>query len=367
MLQGFPLPLLPSTIITPRPPGERSAVPRPLFDLEWLDLKPEATIEPDLPILDPHHHLWENREPPYGLAAFTADAMSGHDIRATVYIEALTQWYKHGPRHLRPVGETAFAATAGERALQSGGPHIAAGIVAHGQLTVGDAVQEALEAHAEAGRGRFRGVRANLFWDADIDLGIAMPAKDLCTTASFRAGFARLAPLGLSCDIFAFYPNLPEIARLAARFPSTPIVLDHCAGPLGCPPYASRPTEMFDEWRTQVRAIAAYENVCIKIGGLGASHFGPLMPLGLRKRPAPPGSRELAGLMRPFVEECVAAFGTRRCMFESNFPVDKHDYGYGVFWNALKRLTRDYSASEKSDLFSQTAGRFYRIATPWQQ
>jgi predicted TIM-barrel fold metal-dependent hydrolase len=250
----------------------------------------------------------------------------------------------------------------GEAADIKGGPRIAAAIIGHGEFERGPAsVQAALEAHVEAGRGRFRGLRANLFWSEDIDLGIPMPPKDLCTTGPFRDGFAKLAPMGLVCDVFAFAENLPEVARLAAAFPDTPIVIDH----FGAPAYALQDNAdgraRFVLWRNHIRALAACDNVRMKVGGAGGGVYAPLGPLELHKRAAPLGSLELASLIQPFYEECLGAFGTHRIMLESNFPIDRRDYGYTVLWNAFKRLTGTLTIEERADLYWRTAADFYRI------
>jgi L-fuconolactonase len=331
-------------------------------DKEWLARRREDAIDPWRPIIDPHHHIWSLPLAHYPAEELLLDLTHGHNVRATVYLESRVHWRSTGPEHLRSVGETEYVTEIAEKYAGRDGPSIAAGIVGHVDFEMGSAIQEVLEAHIAAGRGRFKGVRANLFWDADVDMGYPMPPRNLSERANFRAGFSRLATLGLSCDIMAYYPNLPTVAELLRAFPGTHIVINHCGGPMGCPPYQHKQLEMIADWRRNIGLLASLPNVHMKIGGLGGPFFGPLIPMRLRAQAGPPSSESLAQMIEPFVYECVLAFGPQRCMFESNFPADKYDYDYVVLWNAFKRLTHHYSASEQHDLFAGTAARFYRIA-----
>jgi predicted TIM-barrel fold metal-dependent hydrolase len=173
----------------------------------------------------------------------------------------------------------------------------------------------------------------------------------------FREGFGCLAPLGLSFDAWLYHPQLPELADLARAFPGTTIVVNHVGGPIRVGPYAGRRDEAFAEWAASVADLARCPNVAMKIGGLGMRLLG----FAFRDRAAPPGSAELAELWRPYVERCIESFGAERCMFESNFPVDKAYYGYRACWNAFKRLAAGASDDEKHALFAGTATRTYRL------
>ena len=172
-----------------------------------------------------------------------------------------------------------------------------------------------------------------------------------------REGFAQLAPLGLSFDAFMYHPQLPELIDLARAFPATPIVLNHVGAPIGLGRYKGKRDAVFADWSARIRELAACPNVHVKLGGLGMRMFG----FDVHEGELPPSSEQLAALWRPYIETCISAFGPRRAMFESNFPVDKGSYGYGVFWNACKRLAQGASASEKADLFHGTASRVYRL------
>ncbi|HZD26967.1 MAG TPA: amidohydrolase family protein [Alphaproteobacteria bacterium] len=331
------------------------------IDADWLNKGAEPALEPELPIVDPHHHLWDHPAHRYLLHELLADTGSGHDIRATVFVECLSMYRAGGPEALRPVGETEFVN--GIAAMSASGNYgamrAAAGIVGYADLTLGDPVAEVLEAHIAAGGGRFRGIRHAAGWDAseEIHNSHTRPPRGLYGHDDFRAGFARLAPLGLSFDAWLYYPQLDDVTALARAFPDTSIIMDHVGGVLGIGPHAGRREEIFDTWRQSIRALAGCPNVTVKLGGLGMKICG----FEFHRRDTPPSSEELAAAWRPYVETCVEAFGPERCMFESNFPVDKASAGYGVLWNAFKRLAAGASPAEKAALFHDTAARVYRL------
>jgi predicted TIM-barrel fold metal-dependent hydrolase len=173
----------------------------------------------------------------------------------------------------------------------------------------------------------------------------------------FREGFACLAPLGMSFDVWMYHPQLPDLISLAKAFPETTFILDHVAGVLGIGPYAGRRDEIFAAWQRDLRKLAALPNVNVKVGGMGMHTFG----FGFHERALPPSSEELANAWRPYVETAIDAFGVDRCMFESNFPVDKISCSYAVLWNAFKRLAAGASPDEKAALMHKTATRVYRL------
>ncbi|HLH73028.1 MAG TPA: amidohydrolase family protein, partial [Chloroflexota bacterium] len=323
----------------------------------------EEILEPELPIIDPHHHLWDrpSRGSRYLLDELLADLNTGHNIVATVFIQCRSMHRADGPEELRPVGETEFVNGIAAMSASGGyGPtRICAGIVGHADLRLGAQVQTVLEAHIRAGGDRFRGIRHIVAWDADPEtLNPGNPAPPgLLADRAFREGFARLAPLDLSFDAWLYHPQINELTDLARAFPDTRIVLNHVGGPLGIGSYAGHRDEVFAIWRRSIRELAGCPNVSVKVGGLGMRING----FGFEDAPAPPSSETLAVAWRPYVETCLEAFGTNRCMFESNFPVDKGSYPYAAYWNACKRLTRSASPDEKADLFQRTAARFYRI------
>ncbi len=328
---------------------------------DWLATRPEPALEPELPIIDPHHHLWDRPGWRYLLDEFLADINQGHDIRATVFVQCRAMHRADGPEAMQPVGETEFVngvAAMSESGLY-GPTKICAGIVGHADLRLGDAVKPVLEAHIAAGGGRFRGIRHIATWDSDpILLNPAYtPPEDMLDSAGFRAGFAQLAPLDLSFDAWLFHPQIPKLAALARAFPGTRIVLDHVGGPAGIGQYAGKRDEVFAHWSKSIKDLAACPNVTVKLGGLGMR----VNAFNFEDADIAPSSEMLAAAWKPYIETCIAAFGTARCMFESNFPVDKGSYGYGVGWNAFKRLASGASADEKADLFWRAAATFYRL------
>jgi L-fuconolactonase len=319
----------------------------------WQGGAAEPVLEPDLPIVDSHHHLWCRDSGDYRPGDFAADA-GGHAVVATVCIECSAGYRPDGPEELRSVGETEFIAA--EAAAAPNG--VGAAIVGQADLRLGARVREILEIHIEAGQGRFRGIRQQLRWDA---AGIGMFGKpgprSLALDPDFRQGFAALAPLGLSFDAWLFHPQLDELVDLARAFPDTAIILNHVGGPLGVGAYAGRRDEMLALWRRGIVELARCPNVQVKVGGLGMLYYG----FDFHERAAPPDSVELAAAWRPYAEECFDRFGVDRCLFESNFPVDKQSCSYNALANAFKRLTRGFSEAERSAFFSRNAARTYRI------
>ena len=325
---------------------------------DWLAQTVEAVLEPELPIVDAHHHFYDRPGWRYLAEDYLDDVRSGHAIRATVYMQAQTRYRVDGAPAMAPVGETAYIA--GEAARLAGqGIAVAAGIVAHADLRLGAAVAEVLEAHLAAGQGRMRGIRHLSTWDADRSLVnplSAVPAG-LLGDPAYRQGVARLAPLGLSYDAWLFFHQLPELLDLARAFPALTIVVDHCGGVLRIGDYAGRRDAVFAQWTTSMRLLAAQPNVVVKLGGLGMRING----FDFERGDAPPSSAQLAQVWKPWIETCIEAFGADRCMFESNFPVDKGSYAYRTVWNAFKRLTAAASPGERQALFEGTACRVYRI------
>ena len=327
----------------------------------WLATNQEEILDPAQVIIDPHHHLWDRPGWRYLLADILADLGSGHDVRATVFVQARAAYRAEGPEELKPVGETEFANAAAE-ACTGDMPRVCAGIVGFADLTRGAAVRPVLEAHVAAAGGpggRFRGIRHIATWDPDPALlnPAYLPSEDMLASDAFRAGFAELAPLGLSFDAWLYFHQIPRLVELARAFPQTPIVLDHVGGVLGIGRYAGRRDEVFAEWLTLMRELASCPNVWVKLGGLGMRLPG----YGFEELKVAPSSTVLAASWKPWMESCIDLFGSGRCMFESNFPVDKGSFGYVAGWNAFKRLAAGAGAAEKADLFWRSAARFYRL------
>ncbi len=326
----------------------------------WTALVREEALEPGLPIVDPHHHLWDDDRGVYLIEQFADDiATGGHDVVATVYAQFRAMYRADGPVEMRPVGEAEFVT--GQAATAASGRYgalrVAEAMIAHADLSRGAAVRPVLQALAAAGNGRLAGIRHGATWDDGAAAhGRSFAPRDLLRQPGFRRGFAELAPLGLGFDAWLFYHQLPDLAPLLAAHPETRVVLDHCGGVLGTPPHDDR-AAVFDAWRRQIEALARFPNLSVKLGGLGMLYLG----WDFHLRDVPPSSEEVAEAWRPYVETCIAAFGTGRCMFESNFPMDKQSCGYGVLWNAFKRITADLPAAAKADLYHDNAVRAYRL------
>ena len=339
----------------------------------------EVILEPGLPIIDPHHHLWDRRalisvEPPkhaftqilhkvplYLADELTVDLTSGHNVLTTVYMECGSMYRTDGPEALKPVGETEFVAAVAANSVRQpdGKARACAGIVSHANLMLGDAAAEVLEAHLAAGGGRFRGIRHSAAYDADPNvLGMLVRhGEGVYRDETFRKGFAKLAPLNLSFDAWMLEPQLPDLIDLARAFPDTIIVLDHVGTPLGIGRYADRRDERFGVWRDHIRQLAALPKVNVKLGGLAM----PFAGFASFFSDPPASSTQLAAEWKPYIETCIDAFGPKRCMFESNFPVDIGSCDYDVLWNTFKVLAAGYSADEKTALFNDTARRVYRL------
>jgi len=328
---------------------------------DWLAQHSEEVIDPTRPIVDPHHHLWDRGGQRYMIEEMAADIASGHNIVATVYVDCRSMYRASGPEAFRPVGEVEFANGVAAMSASGGyGPaQINAGIVSHVNLLLGDGARPVLEAEITAGNGRFRGIRHSSAWDAELEVAgmYAKRPKGILLDATFRQGFACLAPLNLSFDAWLFHPQIGELVDLARAFPDTKIVLDHCGGPVGLGRFAGRREETFPSWKASIQEIAGCPNVSVKLGGLGMRLLG----YDFHERPKPPSSEQVATAWRPYIETCIEAFGPDRAMFESNFPPDKGQCSYQVIFNAFKRIAAQYSEAEKTALFSTTATEFYRL------
>jgi len=322
---------------------------------------PEAILEPDLPICDPHHHLWDFPASVYLLPELLEDLNRGHKVESTVFVECGSFYRASAPEPMSYVGETEFVGGVAAMAASGRyGPQLACeGIVGRADLLQGASVAEVLESHVRAGNGRFKGIRHAAAFDPspDIRRGHAAPPPGMLGMAKFREGFARLVEMSLSFEAWVYHPQIPEVTALADAFPDGMIVLDHVGGPLGIGPYAGKRAEVFEAWRRDIRELAKRPNVFVKLGGLGMAICG----FGFHRRDPKPDSAEIAGAWRPYIETCIEAFGPQRGMFESNFPVDRVSCGYDVLWNALKRIASGASADEKAQLFKATARRFYRL------
>jgi predicted TIM-barrel fold metal-dependent hydrolase len=349
----------------------------------------EAILEPSLEIVDAHHHLWHvpdsaidamdgqddfmartfasilRRVPRYLFDELVTDLTCGHNLRATVFVEAHAMYRTAGRKELRSVGEIEFAngvAAMGASGL-FGDIRPCAAIVGGVDLSLGDAAEEVLLAHVQAGGGRYRGVRSPVVYDPDPQMLGGRGRPQALLDDEFRRGFRLLERFGLSFDAFVLEPQLSDVVELARSFPNTQIVVNHVGGLVGAAAYAGQRVGRFGRWRAQIDALAGLDNVAMKLGGFGTAFAG--FDSYLADPPA--GSLQLADEWTPYFEACVEAFGVERCMFESNFPPDSTTASYAVLWNAFKRLAGQCSTAEKEALFSGTAIRVYRMDLEMRQ
>ena len=333
---------------------------------DWLALTTEATLEPEIPICDPHHHFWDFRteRAPYDrylLHELAADINSGHNVRSTVFVEARAMYRADGPEEMRPVGEVEFVqglAAASTSGLYGPG-RAAAAIVGNANLNLAEGVEPVLQALQAASPNRFRGIRHSVTWDPhpEVENTAAQKMKRQMASNNFRAGARVLARMGLSFEGWMYFPQLPELADLAKAVPDLTIILNHIGGLLRVGPYGNRDDEVLTIWRRGIAAVAECPNVYMKLGGIGMPRTG----FDWHDRNKPIGSEELAESMAPLMNYCIEQFGPDRCMFESNFPVDKVSFSYHVMYNAFKRLSQGYKAAERAAMFHDTATRVYRI------
>ena len=330
---------------------------------DWLALTEEPSLEPEIPICDPHHHFWDLRPeripyPRYLLHELLADISSGHNVRSTVFVETRAMYRPEGPEELRPVGEVEFVqGLAAASASGIYGPsRAAASIVGHANLLLGERVEPVLEALQAASPNRFRGIRQSVAWDPNPEVENRVPEGTLASE-TFRAGARVLARMGFSLEGSLVFPQMPELAEFAKAVPDLSIILIHLGGLSRTGPYANRDNEVLATWRRGIAAVAECPNVTLKLGGMGMPRLG----FDWHARSKPAGSEELAETMAPYMDYCIEQFGPDRCMFESNFPPDKMSYSYNVMYNAFKRLSKGYSAGERASMFHDTAARVYRI------
>ncbi len=331
---------------------------------EWLNQYSEPIIEPNLPIVDPHHHLWASSGYNYLFDDIRTDAESGHRVVATVHVEIRAMYRASGPEALRPLGETDYVN--GIAAMSASGNFgiagLCAGIVGYADLRLGAAVDEVLEGHMRIAGDRFKGLRKIASYDPDPTYNASPYGEDrpgVLLEPEFLEGFACLSRRGLTFDVWLLHTQLDDVGALAGRFPETSIILDHVGTPAGMGSYAGKKDEIFPIWKAAMARLAVHHNVKIKLGGLGMRHHCDAAYSALGR---PPGSEELANDWRPYIETCIELFGVSRCMFESNAPVDLDSCSYNVLWNTFKRICSGASSAEKDQLFWKTAADTYRIA-----
>jgi len=315
----------------------------------------ERAIEPGLPIIDAHHHLWDRPGSRY-LPADLRQDINGHNVTKTVFVECWSGHRPDGPEELKPLGETEFVLAVTRQAPP--GVKIAAGIVAFADLKLGERAARVIEGHRQIAGKRLKGIRYVTAWDPSPFIQPYMNSpQGLLLDTRFQQGIACLRKYDLTLDVATLYHQIPEVRALAQKFPETVIILDHVGGPIMIGPYAGREEEVRQDWRKHIKALAECPNVVVKLGGLGLRHTG----FGWHERKTQPGAEELAAAMRPWFMWCIEHFGVKGCMLESNFPEDKVSFSYSTMWNAFKLLTRDFTKAERDALFHDTAARVYKL------
>ena len=327
--------------------------------IDWLAQRVEEAIDPHREIVDPHHHFYDAGFITYLAAHHLGNVTGSHNITKTVFVETAACYDMALPEHMQPVGETAFAASQADAIDTADGPPLA-GIVAFADLMLGDALEEVLDAHDATSSGRLCGVRHTTGIDPspEVPQGHGNPFHQMMGTDQFRAGLRTLVERDLAFDAWLFHPQLPEVAELAAAMPELRVVVGHLGAPLGVGLYRENRDQVWADWQAGMRAVAAQPNAVVKVGGIGMDF---LFGMGWVDLPVPPGSEEVAAHWSDAVRFCIDAFGPDRCMFESNYPVDRETLTYPVLWNAFQIMADGYSDAEQDELFSGTATRTYRL------
>jgi predicted TIM-barrel fold metal-dependent hydrolase len=327
---------------------------------EWLASVSEDILEPERPIIDTHHHLWDTPSMwgLYMLEDLWADTGSGHNVEKTVFIDCHSNYRTDGPDHLKPIGETEFVAGIAAESAATTGKATIAGIVGHANMLLGERVEEVMAAHEAAGNGLFRGIRHACPHDETGTLmNPGSPRPGQYTNAEFRTGVRTLGKLGYTYDTWHFYHQNQDYLSLAQAAPDTTMILDHLGTPLGAGAYAGKQDEIFEIWQKDIAEIAECPNVFAKLGGMAMPDNG----FGWDQRDLPPTSDEFVDAQKKYYLHMIECFGPARCMFESNYPVDKLSISYQVLWNAFKKIVADFSEDEKHDMFYATAARIYRL------
>jgi L-fuconolactonase len=327
-----------------------------LDEVDREDATVEVPLDPMLPIVDAHHHLWPpGYRIPYDLAAMAADVQRVPNIEASIFVECMTSFRPSGDVALQPIGETEFIVST---TATSDTPAIAAGIVGWADLMEPDEVARTLEGHIEVGKGRFRGVRFNVVWHERVSSSHAgrTTTPHMLLDDGLRRSLRAVASRGLSYDVWLYHPQLIELALTLDAVPELTCIVNHLGGPVPDDNTPKGRSAMFESWRHGLIELARRPNVFLKIGGVGMPVYGFGFEGDTR-----PSSAVLAEAWRPYVDVAIEAFGPDRCLLESNFPVDKQSFSYDSLWNAFKLLTKNHSADERAALFAGTARRAYRL------
>ena len=327
--------------------------------LDWIALGHEDALDPTFPIIDPHHHLWHRGGSRYLAEELYEDLTATHNITDTVFVECMANYDKERSKELQPVGETYFVAEESERLEKLGGPKIS-GIVGFADLMLGNRVIEVLDEHAEAGRGLFRGIRHATAWsdDPEISISHSKPTQEMMREKLFLEGLTVLGEQGYSFDAWLYFDQIDELIDLALACPDIPIILNHLGAPLAIGRWKTKNSEVDKKWKDQLTKLSKSTNVYLKIGGIGMDNYFNTEWSSLK---VPPSSELVANYWKDKITWVIDTFSPDRCMFESNFPVDRQTLPYSVLWNTFQRIADQYSHEEKRALFSGTASTVYKL------
>jgi L-fuconolactonase len=337
---------------------------------DWWALRPEVAIEPGWEIIDTHCHLWVERDLPdpadpsrqlrtsrYMTDEFSRD-VAGHRLSRFIYVECGSGHYTSGPEHMRPVGETEFAVELARTFDGIGGRPRLSAMAAYADLAHPE-LDAILNGHASAGGGLVRAVRHSAARleapSARLLAGAARPG--LYEDADFCRGVARLGERGLAFEAFQFHFQLKDLAELASRTPDTLFIINHLGAPIGYGRGAAAEDELFRDWAEGIELLAGYPNTIMKLGGIAS----PVTEYDAPLRDRPPSSEEFVEERGKYFRHAIAAFGAKRCMFESNFPVDSVSLSYTTLWNAYKIIAGEYRVAERQMLLAGTARKVYRL------
>ena len=332
---------------------------------EWLNQHIEDPISPNIPIIDPHHHLWDVGFGRYYIEELLEDInSSGHNILSTVYIMSSSNtkiYSKDGLEEFKPLTEIEFATSEGKRAdlIPNNRVKVNASIVGSVDLTYGNKLQPVLEKAVNISEGRLKGIRMLLASHTDprISSGAVKSDLGLMLHPNFIDGAKCVQDANLSLDFWIYHTQLNEMEKIARALPDLTIILNHIGGPIHIGEYEGKQAATHREWRSAMMRLSRIPNINVKLGGLGMAVNGAKF----HNSKFPPNSVQLSDVWKPWIYETIDMFGFDRCMFESNFPVDKGSCSYGALWNAFKILAKDMSDDEINKLFSKNAAKIYKI------
>tara|TARA_B100001142_G_scaffold213228_1_gene211339 strand:+ start:1885 stop:2913 length:1029 start_codon:yes stop_codon:yes gene_type:complete len=331
---------------------------------DWLAQVKEEIINPELPIIDPHHHLWNGDNQlassfPYLIDNLSEDTNSGHNIVGTIFMECAQGYYHEGEDKYKPIGETEYVMKVIKDSKKTSNSANIIGIISFADLMLGSEVKDVLNQHILIGEGLFKGIRHAAGWDQsnEIHNSHSNPIKNIYYDPSFRKGAEELIKLNLTFDAWHYHNQISDLSIFAKDYPELTIIHDHFGGPLGVGPYQGKKQEIFKKWKDDISQLSENKNVHSKLGGLAM----PVNGWNFHKQDKPATSDQIIEMHYDYYLHAIECFGVDRCMFESNFPVDRRSISYHVLWNAFKKMVSNYSNEDKNKLFFQNAKDIYGV------